>query len=223
MNMVTDEINVKGIVLDAFPQNEYDKRLLILTSELGKITVFANSARRPGNRFTAVSQKFVMADLTLRQGRNSYTLIKAAIVRPFIELSLDLEMMCYASYMCELTAYFTREGLNAVDELNLLFLSFNELLQNRLRFSLIRSIFECKLLDIEGVGFQTEIYKKHGGTLSPTVEYTIQYILSRSIKDVYSFDLKQEAEEELSNVVYDYTKKHCDQHFKSLDILDTLM
>ena len=223
MNMVTDEINVKGIVLDTFPQNDYNKRLIILTDELGKITVFVNNARKPGSRFSAVSQKFVMADLTLRQGRNSYTLVKASIIMPFIELTADIEMMCYASYMCEVTSYFTREGLGARDELNLLYLSFRELIRARLRFSLIKSIFECKLLDIEGIGFQTEIYKKHGGIMSPTVEYAVQYILSREISEVFSFDLTPEAESELSILSSDYTKKHCDTHFKSLDILSSLM
>jgi DNA repair protein RecO len=221
--MGTDEIIVKGIVLDAFPQNEYDKRIVLLTSELGRVTVFVNSARRPGNRFTAVCQKFVMADMTLRQGRNSYTLVKASIIRPFIELSADIEVMCYASYMCELTGYFTREGLGAADELNLLYLTFNELLKNRLKYRLIRSIFECKLLDIEGIGLQTDVYKKQGGNISSTAEYTIQYILSREISDVYTFDLKPEAEEELSRIIFAYTEKHCDRHFKSLDILSSLM
>lgn len=223
MSMVTDEINVKGIVLDAFPQNDYNKRLIILTDELGKVTVFVNNARKPGSRFAAVGQKFVMADFTLRQGRNSYTLVKASIIRPFIELTSDIETMCYASYMCEAASYFTREGLGATDELNLIYLSFCELLKGRLRFSLIRSVFECKLLDIEGIGFQTEIYKKHGGVLSPTVEYALQYILSRKISEVFSFDLLPDAEHELSQIVSDYTKKHCDAHFKSLDILSSLM
>ncbi len=221
--MVTDEINVKGIVLDVFPQNDYNKRLIVLTDELGKLTVFANNARKPGTKFSAVGQKFVMADFTLRQGRNSYTLVKASIIRPFIELTSDIEMMCYASHMCEVTSYFTREGMGATDELNLLYLSFCELLKGRLQFSLIRSIFECKLLDIEGIGFQVDIYLKHGGHMSPTVQYAVQYILSKEISEVFSFDLLPDAEKELAVLVTDYTKKHCDTHFKSLDILGSLM
>ena len=221
--MGIDEIKTRGIVLDNAPQNEYDKRLVILTTDLGRITVFANGARRSGSRFAAVSQKFVMAEITLRPGRNAYTLTKAVIIRPFLELSADLTKMCYASYMCELTAYYTREGLAAKDELNLLNVSFVALLGSGLSEQLIRCIFECKLLDIEGEGFQIEEYKKHGGVLSPTAEYTIGYILSRELTELYDFDLKPEILDEISDIIFRYTKKHCDYKFKSLDILSTLM
>ena len=78
--MGIDEIKTRGIVLDNAPQNEYDKRLVILTTDLGRITVFANGARRSGSRFAAVSQKFVMAGITLRPGRNAES-IRISTVR----------------------------------------------------------------------------------------------------------------------------------------------
>ena len=58
---MVQNIEVHGIILDTSLIKEYDKRLVILTSELGKITVFANGVRRKNSMLTAVSQKFVMA------------------------------------------------------------------------------------------------------------------------------------------------------------------
>lgn len=220
--MSIDEIIVKGIVLDTFPQNEYDKRMVVLTDTLGKITVFANSARRPGNKFTAVCQKFIMAEFSLHQGKNSFTLVKASIIRPFRELSEDIEEMCYASYMCELMSYYTREGLAAVDELNLLYVSFKALLDKKQSFKLIRAIFECKLLDIEGEGLQVDLYKKSNPLLGATAEYTLNYILSKQLGELYTFNLKADSEEELCEIIFKYTKQHCDGNFKSLDILSAL-
>ena len=69
-----DSISVNGIVLDTSLLKEYDKRLVILTAELGRITVFANGARKKNSPLTAVSQKFVMGTFRLRPGKTTYTL-----------------------------------------------------------------------------------------------------------------------------------------------------
>ena len=217
-----DNIVVQGIVLDTSLIKEYDKRLVILTSKLGRITVFANGARRKNSALTAASQKFVMGEFTVRpSGQNAYSLVSASIKDTFLELSYDLEKMAYASYACELAGYFTREGMSALDELNLLYVTFKAILNEAPSISLIKSAFEIKLLDIEGLA-SLEAFTG-GKDLSPDTVNIINYILSREISELYSFDVGDKIKLELEKVTDKYLKTQCDRHFKSLDILKPLV
>lgn len=209
------EITEKGIVLNASPFGEYGKRLVILTGREGRITVFANNIRRQTSRLTAAGQSFVMGEFKLRPGRDSYTLFSAEIEESFIELSYDIDKMCYASYFCEFTSYYTREGLAAVDELNLLYLAFKSLLREEISDRTVRLIFELKLMDIEGE--VPEVESMEG--LKEDERYVLATILSASIGSVFSFDLAEDLLERLEKISQRLIKKNVDREFKSLEIL----
>lgn len=246
---MNQELIVRGIVLNVSLLGEYDKRLVILTAERGKITVFANGARRPNSRFQAVSQSFTMGRFTVREGRNAYTLMSAEIEKSFLDLSYDMERMCYASYLCELMAYYTHEGIGAGDELNLLYVSFLALLDDKIPDKLIKSVFELKLMDIEGQGLHAmscvkcgangklnHIQVKAGGLLcnncasglqqvthlSDGAVYTLQYILAARIGSLYSFTVTEEIYQEISKVITAFINEYVDRKFNSLDILKSL-
>ncbi|MBO4591894.1 MAG: DNA repair protein RecO [Eubacterium sp.] len=243
---MVDSISVKGIVLDTSLLKEYDKRLVILTAELGRITVFANGARKKNSPLTAVSQKFVMGTFKLHPSRTTYTLLGADIDETFIELSYDIEKMAYASYACELAGYFTQDGIGAKDELNLLYVTFKAILAQRQSLGLIKTIFECKLLDVEGLGLEmtqcvktgveTDLHHislsdgglvndaaaskvKSAFSISDDAVYALRFILSRGIAAVYSFDISIETYKEIEKIITKYLEIHVDRHFKSLDIL----
>ena len=55
-----------------------------------------------------------------------------------------------ALYFCEVAAYFTREGMNAKEELTLLYLSLRALLLPSLPRELVRYIYELRMLVIAG-------------------------------------------------------------------------
>jgi DNA repair protein RecO (recombination protein O) len=244
-----EEIVVTGIVLYTSLVNEYDKRLVMLTKERGKITVFANGARRPNSVIRAASQSYVMGRFTVTPGRDVYTLHQAEVQEYFSEISLDMEKLCYAAYFCEFMSYYTREGDRCKDNLNLLYFTLKALVAENMSYPLIRYAYEVRLMDIEGQGIhafscvkcgskEKLMYfdAKSGGFLcgdcaaglkvkrriSPTLIYTVQYIMSTPVNKLYNFTLKDEAFDELVQVVDSFREEYIDKTFKSLEVLSAL-
>ena len=50
----TDPLTVTGLVLSSRPAGEYDRRMVLLTRDLGRISCFANGARRLNNPLASV-------------------------------------------------------------------------------------------------------------------------------------------------------------------------
>ena len=245
-----EEEIVTGIILYATPVGEYDKRLVALTKERGKITIFANGARRANSQLRVVAQSFVMGEFTVIQGRDAYNLVKAEVKEYFREIQNDMEKMCYASYFCELMSYFTREGDSCKDNLNLLYVTLKALIDGRISGVLIRYIYELKLMDIEGQGIHAfncvkcgdkediaYFNAKSGGLLcrkcaakqenvkkvSDTFIYTVQYVLASPISELYTFSLKEKSEKEYCSIIEEFRREYVDRHFNSLDILESMI
>lgn len=147
---MSDHIKVQGAVLSAMPIGEYDRRIVLLTRERGKISAFARGARRVGSPFMAAASPFVFGTFTLYEGRSSYSLDQVNITRQFMELTTD-EAVYYGYYFLEIADYFGREGTDEKEMLNLLYVSFLALLKKRLDNRLIRCIFELRALVEQGL------------------------------------------------------------------------
>lgn len=244
-----EELVVTGIVLYTTLVKEYDKRLVILTKERGKITVFANGARRPSSMLRAASQSFVMGKFTVSPRSDSYNLVKVEVDEYFQEIPMDMEKMCYASYLCELMSYYTREGDFCTNNLNLLYFALKALVKGDMSNKLIKLVYEIRLMDIEGQGIHSFgcvkcqskedlsfFDAKAGGLMcsscgnkfgirrkiSETLVYTLQYILSTPINKLFGFNLSDEALDEINAITEQFRDEYIDKKFKSLEILYSL-
>lgn len=141
---------VTGMVLSGTPVGEYDKRLVILTRERGKITAFARGARRPKSSLLAACEPFTFGEFSVYRGRDSYTVASVDVKNYFSELREELEDIYMGMYFCEVADYFTRENLDGRDVLKLLYQSLRALKVPSLNRNLVKIIFEFKMIAVNG-------------------------------------------------------------------------
>lgn len=149
-----ETVTLTGIVLTAAPMKEYDRRVEILTKERGRISAFAQGARKAGSALSACTIPFTFGEFMVYEGRNSYNVKGAVIQKFFGDIALDYDMTCYASYFAELAQYFTRENMEAPDELLLLYVTLLALQNKRMPFELIRIVYEMRIMLLSGQGLE---------------------------------------------------------------------
>ena len=213
-----EQVSAAGMVLKASPVGEYDRRLVILTREFGKITAFARGARRPGNSLMAVSNPFVFGKFLLYEGRDAYTLAGAEVKNYFIEIAGDEEAACYGSYFLEFADYYGREGIEAEETLKLLYQSMRALLSEKLPNRLVKAVFELKLMEING-----EYFEELSGNLDPSTRYAWEFVLASPVEKLYTFALSDQVLLEFSRCVEENKRRFVDKTFHSLDILQVLV
>ena len=237
---------VMGMVISAMPVGDYDKRLVILTKELGKISAFAKGARRPNSAFLACSEPFSFGEFTLYAGRSSYNIISVEISNYFTELRSDIDCLYYSFYFCEFTDYITKEGNDEKEILKLLYQTLKAVAKKTIGFRLIRAVYELKLMALNGqapqlfecvkCGRESDSYRfssENGGVLcsackfqdtdaisiSTSALYAMQYIISKEIEKLYTFIVTEEVLIELEVCIKKYLEHYIDHKFKSLKII----
>lgn len=209
---------VTGMVLEVSPVNDYDRRLVILTKERGKISAFCRGARRVNNKLMAATNQFAFGTFKLFEGKSSYNIADAEISYYFEELRTDMVGAFYGMYFLEIASYYTRENNDETMMLKLLFQTIRAVVKGTIDNRLIRSVYEIKAIVVNG-DFPGVL---EDGRMSETCRYTINYIVSSSIEKLYTFTLKEEVLNELIKYAEQYIAKCTDRTFKSLEMLEVL-
>lgn len=138
------------MIVQSSPVKEYDRRVELLTREKGRISAFAQGARRPNSSLLACTVLFTFGEFQIYEGRNSYQLQSGIIKDQFGELAKDYDALCYCSYFAELVRYFTRENIEAEQELLLIYVTMRAVMAGKVSLPLIRVVYELRMMMIQG-------------------------------------------------------------------------
>ena len=186
---MADEIEVSGVVVSCMPIGEYDKRVVIITAELGRIHAFARGARRTNSKLLAGTKDI---------DRVYYGFY-------FLEL---------ASYFSR-----ENIGEKALVNLIYMAFKALEAKVDKLTPEFIKAIFEWKIFEIEGImpGIDEGIFL--GKKLKPSTTYAIKMIAVTDITKLFSFDLEAESKMEFIKLAEEYRDLNTDIQFKSLEMI----
>ncbi|MCC8025332.1 MAG: DNA repair protein RecO [Clostridium sp.] len=212
-----DTVTLTGMVLISAPSGDFDRRLVLLTKERGRITAFSHGARKPGNSLMAASRPFSFGNFTLYEGKTAYNLQSAQIINYFDELSGDMELTCYGSYFLETADYFAQENVDETELLKLVYQSLRALLNGAIPNKLVRRIFELKTMVING-----EYTELPPMAVSDSCQYGWEYVVCSPVESLYKFILKEEVLKEFERAVEHSRRRYIHHEFKSLEILETI-
>lgn len=211
-------ISVTGIVLSAMPIGEYDRRLLLLTAELGKISAFVRGGRKTSSPLLGAGRLFAFGRYDLYAGRNSYTVRSAEIKEYFDFLGTDPEAMCYASYFAELADYYGQEGAEDPELLKLLYYAVRSLKNPKLQRNVIRYAYELKIMQTEG-----EAFEEPRSEVGESAARAWQYVMENDADRCFLFRLEPDGFRDFSRAVAGVKAEMIDRHFKSLSVLEDFL
>jgi len=214
-----DLVPVTGLVLKTAPIREYDRRVVLLTKEKGKISAFVKGARRQNSRFMAATDIFCFGEYKLYPGRDSYNITEATVGNYFEELRTDYEGAYYGMYFLEIADYYTRENNDECEMLKLLYQSLRALCSESLDNRLVRYIFECRAVVVNGEFPGVEKPEEY----SEALNYTVEFIATRPIEKLYTFRVSTEVLGELRAFSDGIRRRFLHGPFKSLEILESLV
>jgi len=216
---MSDLTMLKGLIIKVEPIDEYDRRIVMLTDDRGKISAFARGARKSNSKLVAGTNLFCFGEFALFKGRTSYSVNDAKISNYFSFMRDDFVSAYYGMYFAEIADYYCHENLDDKPMLTLLYQTLRALESDKFDNRLVKAIYEIKAVSLQGEFPDVIASKKY----LPDTLYALEYVLKTGPEKLYSFNVKEEVLLQLSEIGEDTVRRCVDTTLKSADILKTLI
>ena len=239
-----------GLILTSKNVGDYDKWVTVLTKERGRVGAFVRGARRPKSQVLSAGSPMVYGTFSAYEGRDSISITGCDISEHFSSVKKNIDIVWYATYFLEVADYFSREGMDERERLRLLYRSLLALTQECFTPGFVKLIYDLKTMVINGdapnvmqcVGcgrgeregarllhfsmdhrgaICEDCVGKYGGEkLTQSVLFAMQQVTVLPIEKLFSFVLKDRAQDELESIVKMYKNRYVDHTFNSERFLD---
>ena len=142
--------SIDGIVVRVRDIGDHDRYLSVLTAEKGRISILAKGSRSLRGPQLAVSQLYTYANFEYYRRGDFYILKGGSSIQPFYALSMDIDRLNLAAYLCDVTCELTDEGEPAGDMLRLLLNSLYAVSRDLYPQDTVKAAFELRAAALSG-------------------------------------------------------------------------
>jgi len=144
------QITTVGLIIAERTISDNDKLLTILTKDYGVIKAFARGVKKIKNKNFSALSLLSYSDLCIYKGQNKYIINHATLKKSFFKLKNDIDILTLSQYFCEVIINLIGENQDSENPLKLLLNCLYFLTEQKKNKSLIKSVFELRILSMSG-------------------------------------------------------------------------
>ena len=142
--------SIDGVVVRVWEGDENSRYLSVLTAEKGRITILSKGSCSIRSAQLSVSQLYTYGNFEYYRKGTRYILKDGTAYQPFYGLTIDMDRVNLAAYLCELTCELTDEGEEAGEMLRLLLNALHALSYGIRTQEQVKGVFEVRAAVLSG-------------------------------------------------------------------------
>lgn len=240
-------LTTEGVVIREKQVGETDKFIDVLTRDYGILEISVKGVRKVTSKSASSTQLFAYAVFCVQKRGERFYLNSCEPKHIFYDLRLDINKFALASYFSEILQFSVTSNEPAEDILRLFLNSLHFLTQGDKSLSLIKSIFEFRILadigmmpDVVGCrncrqySSEKMYFNMNDGVLycekcvsdpkrdeifllTPSLLHAVRYIVLTEFDRLWNFKLSEEALQGLNFLSENYLAAQLGRNFKTLD------
>lgn len=240
----------EGLVLRETDYKEADKLLTVLTGDRGQLTLRARGVKRKSSPLKSGCQLLAYSEFTVFENRGRQVIDEAVQKELFLPLRSDIELLSLASYFAQVAEVLSQEDDPNPALLSLCLNAMFALSTQKRPQSIVKAAFELRAACLAGYepmlegcavcGAETpDRFCVSGGVLQcagcqpqgtlgirlpvhPGTLTAMRYIVRCDLKKLFSFQLGEVGEKELSDAAETYLLTQLERGFFTLDFYKSL-